>query len=75
LLAGPKLIAPSALPSEHLPKPKQKLPQKLPVREDHGLYAFFRRKSDDTLVGENRFEVLETPDTYQVLTGMVVSSV
>jgi hypothetical protein len=77
LEAGPKLIAgPSTLPSEPLPTPelpklKQKLTQKLPVREDHGLYAFFRRKPDDTLKGENRFEVFETPESYQVLSGMV----
>ncbi|KAF8798950.1 MRP-L47-domain-containing protein, partial [Phlegmacium glaucopus] len=75
LLEGPKLIAgPSTLPSEPLqtpgpPKPKQKLTHNVPVREDHGLYAFFRRKPDDTLKGENRFEVVETPETYQVLTG------
>jgi large subunit ribosomal protein L47 len=43
------------------------------VREDHGLYAFFRRKPDDTLKGEHRFEVVETPDTFSVLTGKVVS--
>lgn len=81
LLAGPKLIAgPSTSPSEPLiasepPNPKQKLTQKIPVREDHGLYAFFRRKPDDTLKGENRFEVVESPDTFQVLTGMIVSGV
>ena len=69
LLAG---SAPSESPE--LSKPKQKLAQKISVREDHGLYAFFRRKSDDTLKGEDRFEVVESPDTYQVLTGMVVRS-
>ena len=67
LLAG-------SVPSES-PEPKQKLIQKIPVREDHGLYAFFRRKSNDTLKGEDRFEVVESPDTYQVLSGMVVSAV
>jgi large subunit ribosomal protein L47 len=60
-------------PSE-TPEPEQNLIQKLPVREDHGLYAFFRRKSDDSMKGEDRFEVMESPDTYQVLTGMVVSA-
>ena len=69
LLAG---SAPSESPEPS--KPMQKLIQKLPVREDHGLYAFFRRKSDHTLKGEDRFEVVESPDTYQVLSGMVVSA-
>jgi len=68
-------ITSSQVSRAFIPKPKQKLTQKLPVREDHGLYAFFRRKSDDTLKGEDRFEVLETPETYQILTGMVVSGV
>ena len=56
-------------------KPKDKLIQKIPVKEEHGLYAFFRRKSDDTLKGEDRFEVVESPDTYTLLTGVVVSAV
>ena len=64
--------APSEAPEPS--KPKEKLIQKIPVREDHGLYAFFRRKSDDTLKGEDRFEVVESPDTFQLLTGMVVCS-
>lgn len=66
-------------PSDSLPTPElsklQKLTQKIAVREDHGLYAFFRRKSDDTLEGEDRFEVVESPDSFQVSTGMVVSAV
>ena len=68
-----RLLAGST-PSESLPTPEiskpEKLIQKIPVREDHGLYAFFRRKSDDTLKGEDRFEVVESPDSYQVLSGM-----
>ena len=67
------------VPSESIPIPELSKPQtlvdKVPVREDHGLYAFFRRKSDDTLTGEDRFEVVESPDTYRVLSGMVVSAV
>jgi hypothetical protein len=71
-----RLLADSA-PSEspEPSKPKEKLIRKIPVREDHGLYAFFRRKSDDTLKGEDRFEAVELPDTYQLLTGMFVSAV
>ncbi|KAJ3509993.1 hypothetical protein NLJ89_g4920 [Agrocybe chaxingu] len=42
---------------------------KVPVREDHGLYAFFRRKEGEDLVGEDRFEVVETPESAQILTG------
>jgi large subunit ribosomal protein L47 len=72
LLAG---TAPSEAPELAKSKPNQKLIQKIHVREDHGLYAFFRRKPDDTLKGEDRFEVVESPDTFQVLTGMVVSAV
>jgi len=43
--------------------------QRIPVREDHGLYAFFRRKSGDDLVGDARFETFESPDSGQVMTG------
>jgi large subunit ribosomal protein L47 len=75
LIAGPTTPPSKSLPTTELPKPKQKLNQKLPVREDHGLYAFFRRKPDDTLKGEDRFEVFETPETYQLLTGMFISGV
>lgn len=64
-----RLLASSESPEPS--KPKEKSIQKIPVREDHGLYAFFRRKSDDTLKGEDRFEVVESPNTFQVLTGMV----
>ena len=43
--------------------------QRIPVREDHGLYAFFRRKNGDDLVGDERFETFESPDSGQVMTG------
>ena len=43
--------------------------QRIPVREDHGLYAFFRKKSGDDLVGDARFETFESPDSGQVMTG------
>lgn len=33
---------------------------KLPVREDHGLYAFFRRKEDEKLTGEDAYETVES---------------
>lgn len=45
---------------------------KVPVREDHGLYAFFRRKEPkdgEALEGEARFEVLETPQSMQTISG------
>ena len=44
-------------------------PVKVPVREDHGLYAFFRRKKGDHLAGEDRYEVFETPEEGQMITG------
>ena len=43
--------------------------QRISVREDHGLYAFFRRKNGDDLVGDARFETFESPDSGQVMTG------
>jgi len=43
---------------------------RLPVRDDHGLYAFFRRKRGDNLVGEDRYEVLETPDEGKMVSGI-----
>jgi len=33
---------------------------KVPVREDHGLYAFFRRKPDANLTGEDAYETVES---------------
>jgi len=46
---------------------------KVAVREDHGLYAFFRRKpqkpDSPELVGEDRYEVVETPEEGQLITG------
>lgn len=44
--------------------------EKVPVREDHGLYAFFRRKPGAELVGEARYEVVETPEGGQLVTGV-----
>lgn len=46
---------------------------KVAVREDHGLYAFFRRKpqkpDSPELWGEDRYEVVETPEEGQLITG------
>ena len=48
---------------------------KVAVREDHGLYAFFRRipqKPDSPeLVGEDKYEVVETPEEGQLITGLL----
>lgn len=48
---------------------------KVAVREDHGLYAFFRKvpqKPDSPeLVGEDRYEVVETPEEGQLITGLL----
>jgi large subunit ribosomal protein L47 len=43
--------------------------ERISVREDHGLYAFFRRKEDANLVGDARYEVVETPEIVQRVTG------
>lgn len=45
---------------------------KVPVREDHGLYGFFRRKElkdGETLEGEAKFEIVETPQSMQTTSG------
>lgn len=41
----------------------------IPVREDHGLYGFFRRKDEADLVGAAKYEVVETPENMQKQTG------
>ncbi|KAG2001817.1 hypothetical protein CC2G_013016 [Coprinopsis cinerea AmutBmut pab1-1] len=33
---------------------------KVPVRDDHGLYGFFRRKADPSLSGEDAYETVES---------------
>jgi hypothetical protein len=49
--------------------------RKVAVREDHGLYAFFRKipqKPDSPeLAGEDRYEVVETPEEGQLITGLL----
>ncbi|KAF8645230.1 hypothetical protein AX16_008057 [Volvariella volvacea WC 439] len=40
---------------------------RIPVKKDHGLYAFFRRKQGEGLVGDARFETLESPESMQKL--------
>lgn len=46
---------------------------RVPVREDHGLYAFFRRKEvkegEEPLEGEAKYEVFETPESMQTVSG------
>lgn len=49
----------------------------VPVREDHGLYAFFRRKEPkdgEVLEGDARFEVVETPESMQEVSGELLFS-
>jgi hypothetical protein len=47
--------------------------EKVPVREDHGLYAFFRRKEvkfgAEEPQGEEKYEVVETPQAMQTISG------
>ncbi|KAH0586167.1 54S ribosomal protein L4, mitochondrial [Termitomyces sp. J132] len=66
---------PSGSPSSSL---TQRRPQKLsrilrdkvPVREDHGLWGFFRRKENgDELEGEAKYEVVEDPQNRHKQTG------
>lgn len=38
---------------------------RIPVREDHGLYAFFRKKDGEDLVGDARYETVESPEGLQ----------
>lgn len=45
--------------------------KRVPVRDDHGLYAFFRRKNAENLTGEDRFEVFETPEEGRLISGMI----
>ena len=42
---------------------------KVPVPDDHGLYAFFRKKTGNNDTGEAAYEVVETPDQGQLSTG------
>lgn len=52
--------------------------QKVPVREDHGLWAFFRRREPEDgkeLTGEAKYMVCETPDTYMVDSGTCLSRI
>lgn len=39
------------------------------VREDHGLYAFFRRRTGENLTGEDRYEVVEPPEEGRLISG------
>jgi hypothetical protein len=54
------------------PEPVAEKPKgvRVPVREDHGLYAFFRRKTGDGLTGEDRYEVAETPEEGKIISGI-----
>ncbi|RDB18006.1 54S ribosomal protein L4, mitochondrial [Hypsizygus marmoreus] len=42
---------------------------RISVREDHGLYAFFRQKDEENLIGDAKYEVVETPEKMQKETG------
>ncbi|KAG5648427.1 hypothetical protein DXG03_005001 [Asterophora parasitica] len=45
------------------------LKERIPVNENHGLYAFFRKKNDETLTGDAAYEVTESPESMQKQTG------
>ena len=57
----------SQLPPGPVEKAK---PGRVPVKENHGLYGFFRRKPGDNLTGEDRYDVVETPDDARMISGI-----
>ncbi|KAG6890642.1 hypothetical protein C0995_006618 [Termitomyces sp. Mi166 len=61
----------SSSPSRQRPlKLSRILKEKVPVREDHGLWGFFRRKDNaDELEGEAKYEIIEDPQSRQKQTG------
>ncbi|KAF4617142.1 hypothetical protein D9613_005937 [Agrocybe pediades] len=66
--AGPSKSRRKTTHKSEIPAPA--LTEKVPVKEDHGLYAFFRKKPDsDNLVGEDKYEVVESPEAGQLITG------
>ena len=47
---------------------------RVPVREDHGLWSFFRRKKGDDLTGEARYDTIEHPNAVeQARTGSYIA--
>ncbi|KAG5639216.1 hypothetical protein H0H81_005695 [Sphagnurus paluster] len=53
-------------------KSSSTLEAKIPVREDHGLYSFFRpkeTKDGEVLVGDAKYDVVESPESMQKQTG------
>jgi large subunit ribosomal protein L47 len=63
-------VAPPTTPKQTVSRSVRVLTEgRIPVREDHGLYAFFRRKEGADLIGDARYEVVETPEKVQHVTG------
>jgi len=51
---------------------------KVPVREDHGLWAFFRRREPEDgkeLTGEAKYMVCETPETHRANSGTCLARI
>ncbi|TFK40786.1 mitochondrial 39-S ribosomal protein L47 (MRP-L47)-domain-containing protein [Crucibulum laeve] len=68
-IAGPNSESAEAAPRTFKYK---KGARRIPTKQDHGLYAFFRRKEQkegEDLVGDARFEVVEAPETNQIISG------
>ncbi|KAF8895515.1 mitochondrial 39-S ribosomal protein L47 (MRP-L47)-domain-containing protein [Infundibulicybe gibba] len=59
------LSAPATTSVPPAPLAHNGLNGRVPVREDHGLYAFFRRKDGEDLAGDAKYEVVESPETMQ----------
>ncbi|KAF8073694.1 mitochondrial 39-S ribosomal protein L47 (MRP-L47)-domain-containing protein [Lyophyllum atratum] len=59
----------SNLPESTTTQATPTLKGRIPVKESHGLYAFFRRKDDNDLTGDARYDVVESPESMQKQTG------
>ncbi|KAG6830974.1 hypothetical protein H0H87_006625 [Tephrocybe sp. NHM501043] len=71
-VVGAPTVSSDASPA-HYKRPRKLhriLKEKAPVREDHGLYGFFRKKENaDELTGEAKYEVVEESASKQKQTG------
>lgn len=57
-----KSISPAPITKRFKPPTRILEQGRVPVKEDHGLWAFFRRKKGENLVGEERYETVEHPN-------------
>lgn len=57
-----KSISPAPVAKRSKPATRILEQGRVPVKEDHGLWAFFRKKKGQDLVGEARYETIEHPN-------------